>query len=165
MATLRTPMANMNITLGQQLARGIKAATDRWNITPTAAAKRILKEALQQQGHLPPPPVHRTLRLATTLTQWIQHTAHRTGVPQSEMLRQLLTEGLAADPTPDRKVTYPDPTPKRVTVRIPSDLNQHIQTQADTRGKQWAPTATDLILAAYFNRRRAAKTKRLSYGK
>ena len=53
-----------------------------------------------------------------------------------------------------------NPTPKRVTVRIPPDLNQNIQTQADTWEKQWAPTATDLILAAYFNRMKAAKTKR-----
>ena len=155
----------MNITLGSQLARGIKAAADQWNITPAAAAKRILKQALQQQWHLPPPPVHRTLRLATSLTQWIQHTAHRCGVPQSEMLRRLLAEGLQADPTPDRKVNYPDPTPKRVTVRIPSDLNQNVQTQADTWGKQWAPTATDLILAACFNRRRAAKRQGVPCGK
>ena len=162
----------MNIALSQQLARGLQAAADRWNITPAAAAKRILKQALQEQGHLPPPPVHRTLRLATSLTRWIQHTAHRTGVPQSEMLRQLLTEGLTADPTPDRRVTYPEPTPKRVTVRIPSDLNQHIHTQADTWKQQWAPTATDLILAAYFNRKRkqanakkAAKRQRVSYAK
>ena len=81
MATLRTPMANMNIALGQELARGLQTAADQWNITPTAAAKQILKEALQKQGHLPPAPVHRTLRLATTLTRWIQHTAHRNSVP------------------------------------------------------------------------------------
>ena len=160
MATLRTPLANMNIALNQELTRGLQAAADQWNITPAAAARRMLKEALQKQGHLPPAPVHRTLRLATSMTQWIQHTAHRAGVPQSEMLRQLLTEGLTANPTPDRKVTYKNPTPKRVTVRIPPDLNQNIQTQADTWENQWAPTATDLILAAYFNRRKATKTKR-----
>ena len=142
----------MKIGLNQELARGLQAAADQWNITPEAAAKRILKEALQKQGSLPPAPVHRTIRLATTLTLWIQHTAHRAGVPQSEMLRELLAEGLTANPTPGRKVTYPNPTPKRVTVRIPPDLNQNIQTQANTWGKQWAPTATDLILAAYFNR-------------
>ena len=143
----------MNITLNKQLGGGLQAAADQWNITPAAAAKRILAQALQQQGHLSPPPVHRTLRLATTLTLWIQHTAHRNGVSQSEMLRRLLTEGLQADPTPNRKVNYPDPTPTRVTVRIPPDLNQHIQTQAHTWKQQWAPTATDLILAAYFNRK------------
>ena len=152
MATLRTPMANMKITLGQELTSGLQTAADQWNITPTAAAKQILKKALQKQGNLPPPPVHRTLRLATTLTQWIQHTAHRNNVPQSETLRQLLTEGLTANPTPNRKVTYPNPTPKRITLRIPPDLNQNIQTQANTWEKQWAPTATDLILTAYFNR-------------
>ena len=145
-------MANMNIALNQELTSGLQTAADQWNITPTAAAKRILKKALQKQGHLPPAPVHRTLRLATTLTQWIQHTAHRNSVPQSEMLRRLLAEGLTANPTPDRKVTYKNPTPKRITVRIPPDLNQNIQTQANTWEKQWAPTATDLILAAYFNR-------------
>ena len=160
MATLRTPMANMKIGLNQELTRGLHAAADQWNITPAAAARRILKEALQKQGHLPPAPVHRTLRLATSMTQWIQHTAHRNSVPQSETLRQLLAEGLTANPTPDRKVTYPNPTPKRITVRIPPDLNQNIQTQADTWGNQWAPTATDLILAAYFNRMKATKTKR-----
>ena len=160
MATLRTPMANMKIALNQELTRGLHAAADQWNITPEAAARRMLKEALQEQGHLPPAPVHRTLRLATTMTQWIQHTAHRAGVPQSEMLRQLLTEGLTANPTPDRKVTYKTPTTKRITVRIPPDLNQNIQTQADTWGNQWAPTATDLILAAYFNRKTTTKSKR-----
>ena len=160
MATLRTPLANMNIALNQELTRGLQAAADQWNITPAAAAKRILKQALQQQGHLPPQPIHRTLRLATSLTQWIQHTAHRNSVPQSEMLRQLLTEGLTTNPTPDRKVTYPNATPKRITVRIPPDLNQNIQTQANTWEKRWAPTATDLILTAYFNRKTATKTKR-----
>ena len=160
MATLRTPMANMTIGLNQELSRGLQTAADQWNISPAAAAKRMLREALQQQGHLPPQPVHRTLRLATSMSQWIQHTAHRNGVPQSETLRRLLTEGLTANPTPDRKVTYPNPTPKRVTVRIPPDLNQNIQTQANTWGKQWAPTATDLILTAYFNRINAAKNKR-----
>ena len=160
MATLRTPLVNMNIALNQELTRGLQTAADQWNITPAAAAKRILKQALQKQGHLPPQPIHRTLRLATSLTQWIQHTAHRNSVPQSETLRQLLTEGLQANPTPNRKVTYKNPTPKRITLRIPPDLNQNIQTQANTWEKQWAPTATDLILAAYFNRKKTAKTKR-----
>ena len=150
----------MKIALNQELTRGLQTAADQWNITPTAAARQILKKALQKQGHLPPPPVHRTLRLATTITQWIQHTAHRNSVPQSEILRRLLTEGLTANPTPNRKVTYKNPTPKRVTVRIPPDLNQKIQTQAHTWEKQWAPTATDLILAAYFKRRKTAKNKR-----
>ena len=159
MATLLPPMANMNIGLNQQLTHGLQTAAQGWNITPQAAAKRILKETLQEQGHLPPPPVHRTLRLATSMTQWIQHTAQRTGVPQSELLRQLLTEGLTANPTPHQKVTYKNPTPKRITVRLPPDLNQNIQTQADTWETQWSPTATDLILAAYFDRRDAAKTK------
>ena len=153
-------MANVKIALNQELTRGLKAAADQENISPTAAARRMLKEALQEQGHLPPAPVHRTLRLATSMTQWIQQTAHRNSVPQSETLRRLLTEGLTANPTPDRKVTYPNPTPKRITVRIPPDLNQNIQTQAHTWGKQWAPTATDLILTAYFNRRKTAKNKR-----
>ena len=152
-------MDTMKIGLSQQLTDGLQAAADQWNITPTAAAKRILKQALQEQGHLPPAPAHRTLRLATSLTRWIQHTAHHNGVSQSETLRRLLAEGLQANPTPGRKVNYPNPTPKRVTVRIPPDLNQHIQTQAHTWKQQWAPTATDLILTAYFNRRKAAKNK------
>ena len=54
MATLRTPMANMKIALNQELTRGLQAAADQWNITPAAAARRMLKEALQKQGHLPP---------------------------------------------------------------------------------------------------------------
>ena len=117
----------------------------------------MLKETLQNHGHLPPPPAHRTLRLATSMIQWIQHTARHTSVPQSEMIRQLLTEGLIANPTPDRKVTYPDPTPKRITLRLPPDLHQAIQTQANTWKTQWSPTATDLILAAYFHRRKDSK--------
>ena len=44
----------MNIALNQELTSGLQTAADQENITPTAAAKRILKEALHQQGHLPP---------------------------------------------------------------------------------------------------------------
>ena len=149
----------MRVSINQALAAGVQAAATEWNITPPAAARRVLKKALQEHGHLPPPPVHRTLRLTTSMIQWIQHTAQNTGVPQSEMIRQLLTEGLAANPTPHRKVTYPDPTPKRITLRLPPDLHQAIQTQANTWETQWSPTATHLILAAYLERRKNAKTK------
>ena len=160
MATLRTPLANMNIALNQELTRGLQAAADQWNITPQQPPNEYSNKHCNNKATSPhnrytapsasPPPSPNGSNTPPTAT-----ASHN-----QKCSRQLLTEGLTTNPTPDRKVTYPNATPKRITVRIPPDLNQNIQTQANTWEKRWAPTATDLILTAYFNRKTATKTKR-----
>ena len=159
MATLRTPLVNMKIALNQELTRGLQAAADQWNITPAAAAKRILKQALQQPR--PPPPTHRyTAPSASPPPSPNGSNTPPTATASHNQKRSdsCSPKACTANPTPNRKVTYKNPTPKRVTVRIPPDLNQNIQTQANTWEKQWAPTATDLILTAYFKPPESSQT-------
>ncbi|MCQ3804565.1 MAG: hypothetical protein KTV45_10735 [Acidimicrobiia bacterium] len=93
----------MRVVFNPSLAAGLMALSEKWGISPLAVARRIVREALRENGVLDRPPrssqnqdsepgmVHRTFRVTAMQASFVESAAYRYRLSRSEVIRGVLT--------------------------------------------------------------------------
>lgn len=134
------------VPIGGPIEKAVIAAAARWQITPEGAAQRLVREGLQSHGFLPPPATHRTVRLPGRWIDRFRQLAEKHGTQQSDVVRRILVQGISAHPTSRLSVHLEDP--RKITLRLPADLDGAVQVLAGRLNCSWAAAAATAIYAA-----------------
>lgn len=121
-------------------AAGLIALAVEWEISPVAAARRIIREALREHGvlHRPRPlsqnkdstpgMVHRTLRITPVQASFFESTADSSRLSRSDVIRGVLTHAIRQPITYEHLRQSPsEGRTVRWSVRITSRQEAHIR--------------------------------------
>ena len=131
------------VPIGGPIEEAVIVAAARWQITPGGAAQRLIREGLQAHGFLPPPAAHRTVRLPGRWIERISQLAEQHGMKRSDIVRRLLAQGISTHPTSRLNIHLKDP--RKITLRIPADLDDAVQDLAGQLNCSWAAAAATAI--------------------
>ena len=135
----------MNLTLNTQMSDALAALGQRWEISPAAAARRLLRDSLKAHGlHTRQPLIHRTIRMSPNGMKWLQN--NRRGRTQSEALRSAINHGLErATTTPPKLIKPTGADSHRLSIRVTPELDAQVNNIADRQQSTWAAAAYSLI--------------------
>ena len=137
----------MNLTLNTQISDALAALGQRWEISPAAAARRLLRDGLKAHGlHTRQPLIHRTIRISPNGMKWLQN--NRRGRTQSEALRSAINHGLERAATTPPKLIKPDADSHRLSIRVTPGLDAQVNNVADRQQSTWSAAAYSLIYLA-----------------
>jgi hypothetical protein len=125
----------VKLNLNGLLVADLQTLADRWDISLSAAARRLVRKGLVDEGFPPrrkPTPrrvtvrnPHRTVRLTSGVAETIQGLADYLGMSRSRMLRELITEGSRV-PITFRYLQSSGKRPVRWSVRLTPEQDRAV---------------------------------------